>query len=89
METGGSQIPTTPIPGRRAKALPDWVHPKWTKEFLPTLTHALYISKDPFEQFRSSSPTFIATVEMIFRLVYRNAEYDITDGDVLVEEVSH
>ena len=86
--TEGSQIPITPILGRGAKVLPDWVHPKWTKRFLPTLTHLLYISKGPFEELRSSSPTFIASIEMVFRLVYPHVKYDITEDDVLVEEVS-
>jgi len=89
VRTERSQIPINPKTGRGAKVLPDWVHPKWAKKFLPTLTHALYVSKDPFEDFRSSSPTFTATFEMIFRIVYPNTKYDITQDDVLVEEVRH
>jgi len=49
-------------------------------------THALYISKDPLEEFRSSSPTFVATVKMSFRLIYPLVWYEITEDDVLIEE---
>jgi hypothetical protein len=71
------------------KGLPDWVHPKWGKTFLPTLTHALFTSKGPFEEFRPSSPAFVATIQEIFRLVYPHVVYDITESNPLVEEVSH
>lgn len=87
VEPVGSQTPITPILGRGAKVLPHWVHPRWTKRFLPTLTHLLYISKSPFEELRSSSPTFLASIEMIFKLVYPHVKYDISEDDVLVEEV--
>jgi len=66
------------------KGLPYWVHPKWTTVFLPTLSHALFISKRPFQEFKLSSPIFVATVQQISRLVYLHDAYD---KDV-VEEVS-
>lgn len=70
------------------KALPDWVHPKWTKIFLPTLTHALLISKQPFQEFKPSSPIFVATVQKTLKLVYSSDTYNVTKVDVLAEEVS-
>lgn len=56
--------------------------------FLPTLTHALFTSKDPFEEFWPSSPAFLVTIQEIFRLVYPHIEYDITENDPIVDEVS-
>lgn len=67
------------------RPLPNWVYPDWTQTFLPTLTHALFISEDPFQEFKSSSPAFIVIVQQISRLVYPDAPDDIS---VLVEEVS-
>jgi hypothetical protein len=72
---------------KAGKGLPHWVHPKWTTIFLPTLSHALFISKRPFQEFKPSSPNFVATVQQILRLVYSHDTY-VTKEDVLVEEVS-
>jgi hypothetical protein len=72
---------------KAGKGLPHWVHPKWTTIFLPTLSHALFISKRPFQAFKPSSPIFVATVQQILRLVYSHEIY-VTKDDVLVEEVS-
>jgi hypothetical protein len=73
---------------KNGKGLPSWVHPKWTNVFLPTLTHALCISKQPLRDFRPSSPIFVATIRRIFGLVYPNNTYDIDKDNVLVGEVS-
>jgi len=88
VDAGGSQAPLSSKSRRGPKSLPDWVHPKWAKTILPTLTHALYISKDPFEEFKSLSPSFIATVQKVFDLVYPHAMHDVTEGDAVLEEVS-
>lgn len=70
------------------KGLPAWVHPKWINIFLPTLTHALFISKQPFQDFRPSSPIFVTTIRRIFGLVYSHTTYDIDKDNILVAEVS-
>ncbi len=72
---------------KTGKGLPHWVHPKWTTIFLPTLSHALFISKRPFQEFKPSSSIFVSTVQQILRLVYSHDIY-VTKNDVLVEEVS-
>jgi hypothetical protein len=86
----GSHIPATRIStaSKDRNRLPDWVHPKWTKVFLPTLAHVLFISKRPFQDFKPSSPVFVATVRQTFRLVYSRAACNVKEGDILVEEVS-
>lgn len=76
---------TVPEILKARKGLPYWVHPKWTAVFLPTLTHALFISKRPFQEFKPSSPIFVATVQQILRLVYLHDAYVTQD---VVEEVS-
>jgi len=85
-----NNMATEPAPTKvlkAAKGLPHWVHPKWTTAFLPTLSHALFISKRPFQEFKPSSPIFVATVQQILQLVYSHGTY-VTKDDVLVEEVS-
>ena len=86
----GSQLANVPTSRilTIGKRLPEWVHPKWTEIFLPTLAHALYISKRPFQEFKPSSPIFVATVQQIFGLVYSRVTCNVKEGDVLVEEVS-
>ncbi len=89
----GSQLANVPASriltaSKHGNRLPDWVHPKWTKVFLPTLAHALFISKQPFQEFKPSSPIFVATVQQIFGHVYSRATYNVKEGEVLVEEVS-
>lgn len=71
--------------GKGGSGLPNWVHPKWTKVFLPTLAYAQFISNQPFQAFKPSSPVFVATIQQIFKLVY---SHNISEADVLVEEVS-
>ena len=84
-----NNMATEPAPKilKAGKGLPPWVHPKWTTIFLPTLSHALFISKQPFQEFKPSSPIFVATVQQILRLIYSHDTY-VTKDDVLVEEVS-
>jgi len=81
-------ISNIPKVEQNGKGLPSWVHPKWTNVFLPTLTHALFISKQPFRDFRPSSPIFVATIRQIFGLVYPSITYHIDKDNVLVGEVS-
>lgn len=88
--TPGSEMATIPASrilkaGKGGSGLPNWVHPKWTKVFLPTLAYAQFISDQPFQAFKPSSPVFVATVQQIFKLVY---SHNITEAGVLVEEVS-
>jgi hypothetical protein len=89
-QLSGNNMATESAPAKILKTgrgLPLWVHPKWKTIFLPTLSHALFISKQPFQEFKPSSPIFVATVQQILRLVYSRVTY-VTKDDVLVEEVS-
>jgi hypothetical protein len=85
----GSQLANVPTSKNLTvgNRLPEWVHSKWTKIFLPMLAHALYISRRPLQEFKPSSPMFVATVQQIFGLVYSRATCNVKDGDILVEEV--
>ena len=86
---GLSVQPASEILKTRSTVLPTWVYPDWTQTLLPTLTHALFVSKDPFQDFKPSSPVFLVTFQKVFKLVYPNVPYDATSANVLIVEVCH
>jgi len=49
--------------------------PQWAEVFLPSLSHALYIARNPFDDFKKDSPQFIKT-------------YKFRAGDKFVEKAS-
>jgi hypothetical protein len=61
--------------------------PRWTRVFLPTLTHALYISENPFTEWTSDSSTFLQTVQMSFELSFMNISYQLSQQDTIVKAV--
>jgi hypothetical protein len=66
----------------------EYVHdPRWAKVFIPTITHALYISREPFLDFASESPVFLATVQKIFTLSFPNVDMVLAAIDPLVATV--
>jgi hypothetical protein len=96
-EVEGSRLPVNGLSVQPASKtsktkpppLPIWVYPDWTQTLLPTLTHALFVSKNPFQDFKSSSPVFLATFQRVFKLVYPNVMYDANVANVLIAEVCH
>ena len=60
---------------------------RWANVFIPTITHALYISRDPFLDFTSESPVFLATVQEVFDLSFPNVNFVLVANDPLVVTV--
>ena len=60
---------------------------RWKRIFLPTLTHALYISREPFVDWTIDSPAFLATVQSVFNLSFRNIDVTLSAKDKLTETV--
>lgn len=57
---------------------------RWPNVLIPTLTHALYNSREPFVHFTSESSTFLATVQNAFDLSFTNIDFALTSDDPLV-----
>jgi hypothetical protein len=60
---------------------------RWAKCFIPTITHALYISREPFRDWTSESPTFLATVQTVFNISFTNVTFLLSSGDPIVDTV--
>ncbi|KIJ91410.1 hypothetical protein K443DRAFT_14424 [Laccaria amethystina LaAM-08-1] len=54
---------------------------RWAKVFIPSLTHALYVSREPFKYFATDSPVFLTTVQTIFDKVFSDADVVLSTGD--------
>ena len=54
---------------------------------LSTLTHTLYISERPFEDFRICSPKFLETMQTTFDLVFLEIVYQLSPSDAIVKMV--
>ncbi|KAH9956941.1 hypothetical protein BJV74DRAFT_891454 [Russula compacta] len=59
----------------------------WVNVFILTITHALYISWEPFLNFASESPMFLTTVQKIFNLSFPNVDLVLASDDPLVVTV--
>ncbi|KAI0298193.1 hypothetical protein BC826DRAFT_907194 [Russula brevipes] len=57
---------------------------RWSNNLLPTITHALYSSREPFIHFTADSTIFLATVQKAFDLSFLNFDFKLTLGDPLV-----
>ena len=60
---------------------------RWKRIFLPTLTHALYISREPFKDWTIDSPAFLATVQNAFNLSFPNIDVVLSVKDKLTDTV--
>ena len=49
----------------------------WKRTFIPTLTHALYVSHEPFVDWSVESPAFLATVQKVFNLSFPNIQMSL------------
>ncbi|KAH9029570.1 hypothetical protein EDB85DRAFT_2147190 [Lactarius pseudohatsudake] len=59
--------------------------PRWTCAFLPTLSHALYISDHPFTDWTWDTGTLVKTIQMVFELTFTNISYVLSLRDSIVK----
>ncbi|KAH9178032.1 hypothetical protein EDB89DRAFT_2064412 [Lactarius sanguifluus] len=74
------------------EAHPDVTHaclndPRWTRIFLPTLSHTLYISDHPFTDWTWDTGTLVKTIQMVFELTFTNISYVLSLRDSIVKAV--
>jgi hypothetical protein len=68
---------------KQAPCVPDYLSSDWAKKFISSITHALFVSLEPFKDYKVSSPVFIATLQEVFSSVYPNISHKITSSDVI------
>jgi hypothetical protein len=54
---------------------------RWAKTFIPTITHAFYMTRDPFLDWSPESAIFLATVQCAFNLSFPNVVYTVSARD--------
>ncbi|KAF8870788.1 hypothetical protein CPB84DRAFT_1855330 [Gymnopilus junonius] len=57
---------------------------RWKTAFLPSITHALYMSSEPFKHFSLNSTVFLHTVQKAFDSAFSDAEYQVQTKDAIV-----
>ena len=60
---------------------------RWKHTFIPTLTHALYISREPFVDWSIDSPAFLATVQKVSNLSFPNIDVNLSVNDKITNTV--
>ena len=60
---------------------------RWAKSFIPTITHALYISHEPFRDWNPEAPTFLATVQNVFNISFTNVTFLLLGNDPIADTV--
>ena len=68
---------------KQALHVPDYLSGDWAKNFIPSITHTLFVSLEPFKDYKLSSPVFIATLQEVFSAVYPDINHKITSSDVI------
>jgi hypothetical protein len=63
--------------------------PRWAKVFIPTITHAFYVTHEPFLDWTPESAAFLTTVQHVFDLSFPNVTFVLTDDDGIVDTVSY
>ncbi|KAF8802531.1 hypothetical protein BYT27DRAFT_6764428 [Phlegmacium glaucopus] len=58
--------------------------PRWAKVFIPTITHAFYVSREPFLEWTPEAPAFLATVQRVFNMSFLNVTFTLTADNVIV-----
>ncbi|PPQ88864.1 hypothetical protein CVT25_009052 [Psilocybe cyanescens] len=56
---------------------------RWKDLFIPSITHALYVSREPFPDWTTDSKTFLATVQKVFNVSFPNVTYTLSAGDAV------
>ena len=62
--------------------------PQWSEVFLPSLSHTLYVARNPFDDFKKDSPRFIQTVQQAFALSHPEIIYKFRLKDKFIEKAS-
>lgn len=52
--------------------------PRWTRTFLQTLSHALYVSNHPFTDWTWGSVVLLKTLQGVFDISFPNISYKLT-----------
>ncbi|KAI9453673.1 hypothetical protein BJY52DRAFT_1225494 [Lactarius psammicola] len=60
----------------------------WTRIFLPTLSHALYLSDHPFSDWAWESSALVKTVQCVFDLSFTNISYTLGPQDGIVKAIA-
>ncbi|KAF6744016.1 hypothetical protein DFP72DRAFT_930792 [Ephemerocybe angulata] len=58
---------------------------KWRSHYLPTLSHRLYCSSDPFTDFKARSDNIVKQCQAVVDAAYPEVRYTVTDGDPIVQ----
>lgn len=61
--------------------------PLWTAAFMPSLSQALYISINPFSDFKHELDTFLMVVQQVFDISFPHIQYTLRLDNELVGEV--
>jgi hypothetical protein len=61
--------------------------PEWKNRFLPTLTHALWVSPEPFKHYRQQASEFLAIIQEVFDISFPLVAFAVKDTDKIVIEV--
>jgi hypothetical protein len=59
----------------------------WSKIFLPTIMHLFLVSKSPFQDFTSNSPSFVAVIQEAFNATHPNIYFTVAARDAIVVTV--
>lgn len=60
---------------------------RWAKVFIPTIAHALYISREPFLEWALDSRVFLATLQHVFNISFSNITFTLRADDPIVVTV--
>jgi len=60
---------------------------RWAKVFIPTITHALYISREPFLDWALDSCVFLAMLQHVFNISFSNITFTLPADDPIVATV--
>lgn len=76
------------MPGNAGNGAQFLLDSRWKDIFNPSLSHALYISQDPFSDFTLESPKFLLVVQKVFNASFPDVTFLLTSADPVVEKVS-
>jgi hypothetical protein len=76
------------VPGNAGNGAQFVLDSCWKDVFNPSLSHALYVSRDPFSDFALESPKLLLIVQKVFDASYPDVTFSLTSDDPVVEKVS-
>ena len=65
-----------------------WTGDLWKSTFIPTLTHAIFISKEPFVDFKITSLEFLKICQDVLDGVYPHVKHQLSPGDDIFVVIS-